>query len=170
MTIPHIQWLTHGVLYQDFPYQEVPTIANKHIELEANMEAEEIIPALLTKLHALRICDHHYVTTLSNKLQSLIPCITINLWAELKQSDQFHKINAQIKHLKVVDSQSKAINNVVAALENAGAAESGVRDIIRKEIQQYEKVQQKQAQKTLWPMPKPTHQGQEMVKILPIQQ
>jgi hypothetical protein len=132
---------------QDFPYQEAPTVANEPIELEADMEVEEIIPAILTQLPALGIRDHHYVTVLADKLQSLIPRITVNLWDELKQRDQFREINAQIEHLEVANSQSKANNDVIAALENAGAAESGVRDIIREEIQRHEKIQQKQARK-----------------------
>ena len=68
------------------------------------MEVKEIIPALLTQLPTLGIRDHHYVTILSDKLQSLIPRITVNLWDELKQHDQFREINAQIEHLEVVDS------------------------------------------------------------------
>jgi hypothetical protein len=104
-------------------------------------------PETSTTDQELTIADAVYIGHLTSKLADIIPRITINLWDILSQRDQFREINAQLELLEIKHKQNQANQDVAEALDKAGAAEIGVRDIIRQELDRAEKIKLKQARK-----------------------
>jgi hypothetical protein len=118
------------------------------------MEVEEANPTFNTnapqdpdRLPALGIADAQYITAMIEKLADIIPRITVNLWDELTQRDQFRELNAQLEQLEEDDKQSKSNDDVKRALEKAGALQRTQQEVIREEIIRYDKLKNKQARK-----------------------
>ena len=74
-------------------------VSEMEVENEANPTFNVNAPQDPDRLPALGIADAQYITAMIEKLADIIPRITVNLWDELTQRDQFRELNAQLEQL-----------------------------------------------------------------------